>query len=361
MILPTTTTTTANQNHTTTSNNKRIKTEEDRSVVRLLPPPPASSLRSSHRRSLRIHITFDGGSRGNPGCAGAGAVVTLLDTTVTEATTTTTTTASMPTKSESTATANNLVIAAASAAPDGATATTTTMSEPFRKVIHIREYLGPYSTNNQAEYHGVVAALRIAVQEAEAFQKMVTTTSSSTNGSTNDCGGAGIHSSNSSVPAQSSSSLPPPPQQPLSTQLIVQGDSNLVIQQLCEVWECRNAKLRPLHKRAMQLLQRFSHYGGDCHEQQCSLQHIYRCDNAAADGAYILRLILLIQLLSCFVLEKTHKQRMTRESTQARTRAAAKTLTRSSCCLLSSPPVPVDRSYLQQLWPIKPWMPDGLG
>lgn len=317
---------------------------------------------------LHIHITFDGGSRGNPGIAGAGAVVTLTETpsaatpTVHPSTTTAIadtddapppsssavihsklptiqnpyhSTTSLQDRNNSRHSQNNPSDEIAGIISSKATTTTTTSQSnviqttftttttasrtrippptlngrtkdgangstdasdtngpmvsktaaaatssgepqnnppppPFHKVIHIRDYLGPSHTNNQAEYQGVVAALRVAwVEVVNHYQ----------------CKEEKKETNQESFGATDASSVRE--RMPyISTQLKVQGDSHLILQQLCGVWECRHVKLRPYHTMAVQYLQRFGEWG-DC---QRSLQHIYRQHNKAADGTLYLRM-----------------------------------------------------------------------
>lgn len=146
----------------------------------------------------------DGGARGNPGPAGAGASVTVQD---------------------------------------------ITGGEPraylhYYRDLHIRSFLGSRATNNQAEYRGVIEALRQAVGEARRFQQT-------------KCGETGV-----------------------VIQLVIQGDSNLVIKQLKGEYDCHNDKLRQLLQQAMDLLQEMRSIG-DC---RLSIEHVYRNDNKVADG-----------------------------------------------------------------------------
>ena len=115
-------------------------------------------------------IMFDGGSRGNPGVAGAGTWVQL----------------------------------------EGVS-------------YHIRTFVGPHATNNQAEYTGLLSGL-LFLQT--------------------DC-----------------------------CELLVQGDSKLVTEQLRGDWKCENEKLKPLQAQASQLLQGHNY----------TLEHVYRDDNKVAD------------------------------------------------------------------------------
>ena len=108
-------------------------------------------------------------------------------------------------------------------------------------------------TNNQAEYQGILSGLRIALQEQESYREQQG--------------------------------------QSLRTELIVQGDSNLIIQQVSGNWVCRHANLKPLYGQAMGLLERFrndhDNTQGDDNNGQVSMQHVSRLENEAADGTYI--------------------------------------------------------------------------
>ena len=137
---------------------------------------------------------------------------------------------------------------AAAAAADSGTA---------RTVWHIRAYVGDACTNNQAEYQGLVVALRLAKREWNTYQ------------------------------AASAGATSTKPQQKQQLQhrnnvLIVQGDSKLIIEQLKGVYQCRSDKLKSSYREAKALLDDFSKH---C---QVSLEHVYRAQNKAADGTYSL-------------------------------------------------------------------------
>ena len=85
----------------------------------------------NNNNGVQIHIMFDGGARGNPGIAGAGAVVSILRVFV--------------------GTANN----------ETANANTTETA----KIIYIRDFVGTNATNNQAEYTGLLTGLQVALQQ----------------------------------------------------------------------------------------------------------------------------------------------------------------------------------------------------
>lgn len=104
-----------------------IATHEKRQRSRGESDDIASSFASQRKKAtsekdvsttLSITIHFDGGSRGNPGLAGAGAEVVVI---------------------------NN-----------------STADEPIMTTFLIREYCGDYYTNNYAEYKGLLAGLREA-------------------------------------------------------------------------------------------------------------------------------------------------------------------------------------------------------
>jgi ribonuclease HI len=121
----------------------------------------------------------------------------------------------------------------------------TNATNAFRRTVYIRYYVGDNATNNQAEYQGLLYGLASAQREARLF-------------------------------AQSQSQL-------LTIDLIVQGDSNLIIEQLKGNYSCKSEKLKPLFRKAKQMLASFSNVG------QCtfSLEHVYRKDNKVADGTLV--------------------------------------------------------------------------
>lgn len=74
------------------------------------PKPAADEARSNERQYWKVSIMFDGGARGNPGIAGAGALVTI-----------------------------------------SSSATTKPISFHEMKKIRVRHYLGSHSTNNEGK------------------------------------------------------------------------------------------------------------------------------------------------------------------------------------------------------------------
>jgi ribonuclease HI len=108
---------------------------------------------------------------------------------------------------------------------------------------HVRHYIGANVDSNEAEYHGLLIGLLVAKREAKRLgQAMELTT----------------------------------------TNLNVRGDSNLVIEQLKGSYRCKGKKLIPLFNQANQVLDVFSSLG------KCNvcLEHIYRDNNAKADGEF---------------------------------------------------------------------------
>jgi ribonuclease HI len=87
----------------------------------------SSKLQPTSPRKLSIHVSFDGGARGNPGVAGAGAEVIIC------------------------------YLSKKSTEP------------PERKKVHIREFVGMHATNNQAEYQGVLSGMRQTLIEVNDF------------------------------------------------------------------------------------------------------------------------------------------------------------------------------------------------
>lgn len=157
---------------------------------------------------VKVHIMFDGGARGNPGIAGSGAMVVL------------------------------------------------STSNTDNETRHIRWYVGNNSTNNVAEYSGLVYGLVMAKEM--------------------------LHARNET-----------------SGKLFIQGDSNLIIQQLNGVYKVKNAKLKPLFQQVQRLLQELKALG----IQNQSFEHVYRSGNKVADGTSIyVNISIRILILKCVAL-----------------------------------------------------------
>jgi ribonuclease HI len=199
------------------------------------PPPPTSRTTPHH---YHIQITFDGGSRGNPGpIAGAGAVVTLLQQQQQQ---------------------------------ESSTSPRTTV-----RTYHVRHYLGIDSihphrkvTSNQAEYNGIVTALRVAwncIQQQQQQQRL-------------------LHDDDSVIVMVLDS-------------LFIQGDSQLVINQLNGTCECKSANLQKLYNLSQQLLTRLKKVNATTSSSSSSvpppritMEHIKRDRNKQADGTSFLLL-----------------------------------------------------------------------
>jgi ribonuclease HI len=157
---------------------------------------------SSTTKAVWFHMTFDGGSRGNPGLSGAGAeVITRFKQ--------------------------------------------TNQSDIKRTKTKIRKALEGSQTNNQAEFEGVISGLEYVLK---ALTEMT--------------------------------------EEPYPhVTLVVQGDSNLIIQQLEGNYKCNSDKLKPLYRQAKELVTRIEEMSGTF---DVTYEHVYRKDNAAADGAYFI-------------------------------------------------------------------------
>ena len=151
---------------------------------------------------LNIKIAFDGGSRGNPGLSGSGASLELSEVN--------------PTTNES---APNL----------------------YRQVYHIREYIGDFYTNNEAEYQGLIRALIVAQFEATRF-----------------C-------------------IPPTK---LVTNITIKGDSQLILNQLIGTYQCKKENLKVRYRQVKQILNDFKKLG----ESTVVFEHTLRALNSQADG-----------------------------------------------------------------------------
>jgi ribonuclease HI len=123
--------------------------------------------------------------------------------------------------------------------------TSTTETETFRRTLHVRYYLGAHKvTNNQAEYQGLLHGLKAAKREAQREAERLPTGTA------------------------------------LPIDLVVQGDSNLIIEQLKGSYNVKSPKLLPLYKEAKQHLDFFATSG----PLKLSLEHVYRNHNKVADG-----------------------------------------------------------------------------
>lgn len=120
-------------------------------------------------------------------------------------------------------------------------------NESLRRTIHVRYYVGANVTNNQAEYQGLLYGLAAAKREVQRESGRLTTETA------------------------------------MTTDLLVQGDSNLIIEQLKGSYRVNSKKLIPLYRKAKELLESISNLG----PHNLSLEHVYRDHNKVADGMYM--------------------------------------------------------------------------
>lgn len=161
-----------------------------------------SSRHNDKEYDLDITIHFDGGSRGNPGIAGAGAEVKVIS------------------------------------------------KDKECTIYHAREYCGEKQTNNYAEYSGLILGLKLA----------------------NQCV---INHSNGVARPEEPSWRP-------SYRVCVYGDSNLVIQQMKGVWQCKNSNIKSLYSDACILKSAVKDRLGLV--GSIIFEHVYREQNKVADG-----------------------------------------------------------------------------
>jgi ribonuclease HI len=201
------------------------------------PQPPTPFFETSSSTStISVHISFDGGSRGNPGVAGAGAevITRYLSTTA-------------PKVEQS----NQKVLAARRVIQR-------------RKKVHHRHYLNAHSTNNQAEYQGAICGLQQTFNDLVEYAR-------------------GQNLAREAFPVD----------------LILQGDSKLVINQLKGVYQCRNSNLIPCYRQCMNLVAEMKKVA----TVTITFEHVYRKQNAVADGmsytSWCNERIILVEIFLC--------------------------------------------------------------
>ena len=164
---------------------------------------------------LIIEMHFDGGSRGNPGVAGAGAYLQI-------------------TEKEDQKLAGH-------------------SSKSNKKDVKIRYFVGMNSTNNVAEYNGLLQGLKEAYSIVHEFCCKLK------------------RSGNSSDHAR--------------INLNVKGDSNLIINQLNGLYQCKHKNMKPLYLECKELQRRIE---GLENSPMCDITvtfgHVYRIDNKVADA-----------------------------------------------------------------------------
>jgi ribonuclease HI len=199
---------------------EKKRTEPDAKRPMKLPPPQPQTPffdTSSSTSTISVHISFDGGSRGNPGVAGAGAeVITRYISAI------------APKVEQS----NEKVLAA------------RRVIQRRKKVNH-RHYLNAHSTNNQAEYQGAICGLQQTLNDVVEYARV-------------------HHLTREALPVD----------------LVLQGDSKLVINQLKGVYQCRNTNLMPCYRQCLNLLAEIEKVA----TVTATFEHVYREQNAVADG-----------------------------------------------------------------------------
>jgi len=153
-----------------------------------------------------VSMCFDGGSRGNPGVAGSGAEVIVVER-------------------------NQQKI------------------QTSRRKIHAREYVGTNATNNIAEWQGVLVGIRQLLDQVEKFR------------------------------VRHVGEKP-------KIDLVIQGDSMLVIKQLKGEYRVKHPALQKLKN---EFDSTFLKIKGLAESLKATYQHVYRRDNSVADGEFVLK------------------------------------------------------------------------
>ncbi len=183
------------------------------------------------QNNVMMHITihFDGGSRGNPGVAGAGAEVVVV--------------------SKSLATSPSTPIKLCDDNHSNFTKTT----------YLIRQFCGSRATNNFAEYTGLISGLQKAKMCVEEYLSKFAMEARSLSSGT----------------SQSDEDF---------LRVQIYGDSNLIIQQLKGVYQCKNENIRPLFQQCKLLIEGLKGIAKGNNSISC--EHVYRENNKVADGEY---------------------------------------------------------------------------
>jgi ribonuclease HI len=231
----------------------------------------STNTREMNLQVLSIHIQFDGGSRCNPGkIAGAGAMVRI-----------------------NTISSNDRI-------NDTTPTITGAVETSSITTYHIRQFLGDNigttTTNNQAEYSGLLIALRVSLYHIQQIQiKIDQQQQHATN--------------NKNINDSSSNSILFHVQQ-----IHIQGDSQLIINQLNNVYQCKNQQLKVYYNQCQQYIRQLLAYknynnsntilskttttttmtnskvykiftnDNDNSENRILIEHIYRHQNQIADG-----------------------------------------------------------------------------
>lgn len=229
------------------SNDKQTKKNTSSTQKRPASETPAVTATSSLKRPrlslpphdyirhIRVHIMFDGGSRGNPGTAGAGALIVTQHTD------------RMQSQQQQ------------SSVPP-------TKEWKNRTETRVRKYMPQAgTTNNQAEYQGLISGLEVARRNVQDILERDQKNNNDNNYT---------------------------PEEPNSTvyllSLIVQGDSQLIIKQITKEYECRSPLLQPYLKRVRTILQQLSTLDDNTIKNnivfQPTWEHVLRKFNTQADA-----------------------------------------------------------------------------
>jgi ribonuclease HI len=177
-----------------------------------------------------IVIHFDGGSRGNPGLSGSGAELRVSEITM----------------------SNDISTSCHT------TTTTEDETEVCSRTLHLLKFLGQRSTNNEAEYQALLLALGEALNQVRGFAEC--------HGLADDC----------------------------VANLIVKGDSDLVIKQILGKYKVQSHTLLPLYHESKSLIKSIQQVM-DCHME---FLHIPRGENTVADGKFVRIFFFHIMLVS---------------------------------------------------------------
>lgn len=124
-------------------------------------------------------------------------------------------------------------------------------TEIVRDKTNIRTYLGSgLLTNNQAEYQGLVTGLETILNTVSEATKSKSKTKQNLN----------------------------------DVEILVQGDSDLIIKQMKGLYACKSPKLKPYHKKAKDLVRGIQTACSSSCKCHMIFEHVYREHNTIADG-----------------------------------------------------------------------------
>jgi len=200
-------------------------------------------------KSLRIQLWFDGGSRGNPGIAGAGAhlVITMITSIPPKLVDST---LQLQLLNDNTKTSTNCI---ALNSIDG----DIVIVDKKLKVVDVRYYCGKYYTNNYAEYCGIREGLLEAKRHVDEFCRSATvgTTDSKQNiGLGSELPPTSTTDTNADVVDTSDCSNDNNSDWNYQIEVDIKGDSNMIIEQLNGNYACRNPTLKILFQECIGLI-----------------------------------------------------------------------------------------------------------